>query len=168
MKENNKTPGFFYGIVGLVLPFVAYLFITCILAAGLLNLLGFEYMSISSVIIFFVFYTAIGLIVEPLTDAYVVAVTELGKFKKIFSEVFGFIICVGFDIIVISFVESMISGIIIPNRTIIFFSMITYTIGKILEEIIYKSSTEENKVSEDKTVKRTFFKKKEKRKSEKE
>lgn len=161
MKESKKALGLLYEIMGLAIPLIVIVTISVFMGAGLLNLLGFEYTSMSSVIFFFILYTALAFLVEPFVEAYVLAVTELGRLNKILSEVIGFVFCVGFDIVVISILENLIEGIMISNRTIILFSMITYIGGKILEEVMYNTSS-----SEGKKVKKASCKKK--RKSEEE
>lgn len=164
MKEKKKLLSLFYGIIGLAIPFAIFFVISVVMGAGLLNILGFQYTDISSVVFFFILYTISALFVEPFVEAYVMAITELGRLNKFSSEVIGFVFCVGFDIILISLIESMINGIMIPDRAIILFSMITYIGGKIFEELVYNNSVEEAEVGKEKKVKRTFEKKK--RKSE--
>lgn len=164
MKEKKNLLSLFYGIIGLAIPFAIFFVISVVMGAGLLNILGFQYTDISSVVFFFILYTISALFVEPFVEAYVMAITELGRLNKFSSEVIGFVFCVGFDIILISLIESMINGIMIPDRAIILFSMITYIGGKIFEELVYNNSVEEAEDGKEKKVKRTFEKKK--RKSE--
>lgn len=164
MKEKEKLLSLLYGIIGLAIPFAIFFVISVVMGAGLLNILGFQYTAISSVVFFFILYTISALFVEPFVEAYVMAITELGRLNKFTSEVIGFVFCVGFDIILISLIESMINGIMISDRTMVLFSMITYIGGKIFEELVYNNSVEEAEDGKEKKVKRTFEKKK--RKSE--
>lgn len=164
MKEKEKVLSLLYGIIGLAISFVIFFVISVVMGAGLLNILGFQYTAISSVVFFFILYTISAFFVEPFVEAYVMAVTELGRLNKFTSGVIGFVFCVGFDIILISLIESMINGIMISDRTIVLFSMITYVGGKIFEELVYNNSVEEAEEGKEKKVKRAFEKKK--RKSE--
>ncbi|MEG2936301.1 MAG: YrvL family regulatory protein [Clostridium sp.] len=169
MKENKKVFSLFLGIAGLAVSFIIFFAISVIIGAGLLNILGFEYTAISSVVFFFLIYTMAAFFVEPFVEAYVLAVTEMGRLNKFISELIGFIFCVGFDIILVSLIETMIDGIMISDRTIVFFAIITYVCGKIFEEIVYRDAVEdieEVEEKKDKKVKRTLGKKK--RKSEEE
>ena len=99
-------------------------------------------------------------------EAYVLAVTEMGRLNKFISESIGFIFCVGFDIILISLIETMIDGIMISDRTIVLFAMITYVCGKIFEEILYRDAVEEVVEKKSKKVKKAFGRKKSKSEEE--
>lgn len=164
MKEKKKLLSLFYGITGLAISFMIFFAISVVIGAGLLNILGFQYTAISSVVLFFILYTISALFVEPFVEAYVMAITELGMMNKFISEVIGFVFCVGFDIILISLIESMVSGIMISDRTMVLFSVITYIGGKIFEELAYNNDVEKAEYGKEKKAKRTFGKRK--RKSE--
>lgn len=166
MKENKKVLSLFFGIAGLAVSFIIFFAISVIIGAGLLNILGFEYTAVSYVVFFFLIYTIAAFFVEPFVEAYVLAVTEMGRLNKFISESIGFIFCVGFDIILISLIETMIDGIMISDRTIVLFAMITYVCGKIFEEILYRDAVEEVVEKKSKKVKKAFGRKKSKSEEE--
>ncbi|MDU4892024.1 MAG: YrvL family regulatory protein [Clostridium sp.] len=166
MKENKKVLSLFFGIAGLAVSFIIFFAISVIIGAGLLNILGFEYTAVSYVVFFFLIYTIAAFFVEPFVEAYVLAVTEMGRLNKFISESIGFIFCVGFDIILISLIETMIDGIMISDRTIVLFAMITYVCGKIFEEILYRDAVEEVVEKKNKKVKKAFGRKKSKSEEE--
>lgn len=166
MKENKKVLSLFFGIAGLAVSFIIFFAISVIIGAGILNILGFEYTAVSYVVFFFLIYTIAAFFVEPFVEAYVLAVTEMGRLNKFISESIGFIFCVGFDIILISLIETMIDGIMISDRTIVLFAMITYVCGKIFEEILYRDAVEEVVEKKSKKVKKAFGRKKSKSEEE--
>lgn len=166
MNENKKVLSLFFGIAGLAVSFIIFFAISVIIGAGLLNILGFEYTAVSYVVFFFLIYTIAAFFVEPFVEAYVLAVTEMGRLNKFISESIGFIFCVGFDIILISLIETMIDGIMISDRTIVLFAMITYVCGKIFEEILYRDAVEEVVEKKSKKVKKAFGRKKSKSEEE--
>ena len=166
MKENKKVLSLFFGIAGLAVSFIIFFAISVIIGAGILNILGFEYTAVSYVVFFFLIYTIAAFFVEPFVEAYVLAVTEMGRLNKFISESIGFIFCVGFDIILISLIETMIDGIMISDRTIVLFAMITYVCGKIFEEILYRDAVEEVVEKKSKKVKEAFGRKKSKSEEE--
>ncbi|WP_040194740.1 YrvL family regulatory protein [Clostridium culturomicium] len=166
MNENKKVLSLFFGIAGLAVSFIIFFAISVIIGAGILNILGFEYTAVSYVVFFFLIYTIAAFFVEPFVEAYVLAVTEMGRLNKFISESIGFIFCVGFDIILISLIETMIDGIMISDRTIVLFAMITYVCGKIFEEILYRDAVEEVVEKKSKKVKKAFGRKKSKSEEE--
>lgn len=166
MNENKKVLSLFFGIAGLAVSFIIFFAISVIIGAGILNILGFEYTAVSYVVFFFLIYTIAAFFVEPFVEAYVLAVTEMGRLNKFISESIGFIFCVGFDIILISLIETMIDGIMISDRTIVLFAMITYVCGKIFEEILYRDAFEEVVEKKSKKVKKAFGRKKSKSEEE--
>lgn len=133
MKEKSNVLGFLGMIGGLAIGLI-FLFGTSIfIGAGLLNILGFEYTSLKAVIVFFVLYTIIAICVEFIVDTFVLVITELGRFNKFSSNVIRFFFFVGFDIVILSALESSIPGIRVSDEIIILFSIITYTAGKLFE-----------------------------------
>ena len=167
MKDNKRVPGLFNAILGLAFSIGIFMAFSMIIGAGLLNILGFQYTSISVVVMFLFTYTLMAFIIEPMVESYVLAVIQLGRFNKIISNVIGFIFCVGADIVILSFLESIINGIRIPDKTIILYSVITYTSGKIFEALAYKNDTEEAEMDKDKEVKVNIKVEKKNRKAEK-
>lgn len=140
MKEKNKPFTIFNGVWGLALYLVVFFSFSMVLCAGLLNLLGFKYTSISTVAWFLFTYMVIAFFIEPIIEVFVLAITEIGRVNEVISNILEFIFCVGVDIVILSFLESITNGIWIPNKTIVFYSIITYVGGKFFEALTYKNN----------------------------
>ncbi|GEM_PF-4421136 len=146
MKEKNKILGILGMVVGLALALLFLCASSFFIGAGLLNILGFKYTSIGDVILFFVIYTIIAFFLESFIEAFVMLVKELGGFNRFISNFISFFFFVGFDIVLISAVESNISGIMISDKTIILFSIISYIAGKFFEGAAEEDETLKTRV----------------------
>lgn len=133
MKEKKEILGFVGMIGGLAVGLLFLCATSVFIGAGLLNILGFQYTSMGAVILFFVIYTIIAFFLESFIEAFVMLVKEAGRFNRFASNFISFLFFVGFDIVLISAVETNISGIMISDRSIILFSIISYIAGKIFE-----------------------------------
>lgn len=145
-KEKNEIFGSIVIIGGLALSLMFFCALSILTGAGLLNFLGFKYTSIEAVILFFVIYTILAYILELFIDGFVVLVNHFGQFNKYISWCIRFLFTVGFDIVLISAIESNIDGIMISDKNIILFSIISYAIGKIFESAIENNAIIKKKV----------------------
>lgn len=127
--KNKRNKG--RGIISVLFLIFTLIFIfgcTFLLGTGILKILGFTYKSMSSLIVFFMLYMFFSFITDIIGEVFLGIVHEFGPFSKMQFNLIKLFFIAGFNMISLSMAEGIVDGVVISDRVIIIYGLISYLI----------------------------------------
>lgn len=128
MNRKFSINGLFaFGIFVVISLFILYAIVTFV-GVGLLSILGFEYDSIKTVLLFFLAYFIMSFPIEALTSMFLNTIKVIKQLSNLEYQIYYFIKDMSINIIIISILDNVFTGITIPFVTVVLFSLLSYVL----------------------------------------
>ncbi len=99
---------------------------------ALLKFLGFTYDSAGWLAAFFVLYLVIGFAVSFVTEALPKALRTVLGFGELVYQLIYAVVDIAAEILVVMLVDTMLPGVSVPMRTVLFFGVLMYLLERII------------------------------------